>query len=99
MDVEDPAAPLLDKPRGEDAHESGQRDRSDVVVVKRGAERAVEPLLLDALAVPGPSRKTLRPCPVESGGVRLVRGDQHHLVATRPLNQSAHVAATSGDED
>ena len=63
MDVEDPAAPFLDEPGRENSHEAGKGDRSDIVLVERGAELAVEYFLCHALAFECPDFKSasLRP--------------------------------------
>src|SRR4030095_6744506 len=77
MDIEDPPAPIFDKPWGEDAHEPGESDRSHLTIIKRRAECSIELLLVDTLAVPRPGGEALRPCPVEAVGVRVVRGHEH----------------------
>src|SRR5690349_6859302 len=54
VDVYDPAMPFGGKPGREYTHEAGERDRSDFVVVEHLAQRPVEFLSLDTLAVPSP---------------------------------------------
>ncbi len=51
----------------EDAHEAGERDGSDIVLLERGAQRLVELLLAEALALQRPGLQPWASGPVEAG--------------------------------
>ena len=77
----------------------GERDRADVVVVQRGARAFGRIPPCRRPCCPAPRSEAREPRPVEPGGMRLVRGDQHHLVAVALLDQRAHVASATGNQD
>ena len=72
MDIDDPPPPLIDEPGRENAHEAGEGDRADAVILKRCAQLSVELFLAEALALQRPDLHAPRPNPFEACSVRFV---------------------------
>src|SRR3954451_3211048 len=57
VDVEDPPAPFLDKQGRKNAHEAGESDRADTVVVECRAHSSIKVFLADPPALESPGLK------------------------------------------
>src|SRR5689334_19850900 len=65
MDVENPSAPFLDKPRGENSHEAGKGNRADTEVVECRAHYPIKFFLAGPAALESPGLKAGLSGPIE----------------------------------
>jgi hypothetical protein len=103
MDVEDAACPVLDESGREQTHIAGERDHLGVGFAKRGVDLGFVLRLRAPLWRRGKGCDPLFGGPGEAGGLGLVAGDEHHVIACARLaaggDQRLHVRTAAGQEN
>lgn len=100
MDVDQSAVIARHKPRREDAHESGQRDKIGMESVDKVGKRGIETVAIRIVAVlDDGGRNAMRLRDLQPAGIRAIADHCRDVAWQTGFQQCLQVAAAAGNED